>query len=123
MASLGGKASITELIFTIGDADARRRGNAGKGNGVALKQLPWGNALLGRKAKAIGRGYGLRLRLCVTAGIVRLIVVTRGGLTRRWLVWYGLWVAVTASFSGRLYCRHYENEYQNVFSCMRPDTH
>src|SRR5690625_7928057 len=98
MASLGGKASITELIVSIGDADARRRGNDGKGNGVALKQLPWGNALLGRKAKAIGRGYGLRL--CVTAGIVGLIVVTRGGLTRRWLVRFGLGVAATAAATG-----------------------
>src|SRR5690625_1945895 len=105
MAGLGGKASITELIFTIGDADARGSGNAGKSNRIALNQLTWGNALLGRKAKAIGSGYGLWLRLrnglFVTTGIVRFIVVTRGGLTRRWLVRFGLGVAATAAATGR----------------------
>ena len=58
MAGLGGKASITEFVFTIGDANGGRSGNAGKRNGVALNQLTWGNALLRRKAKAIGSGYG-----------------------------------------------------------------
>src|SRR5690625_7415918 len=102
MAGLGGKASITEFVFTIGDADARRCGNAGKSNRIALNQLTWGNALLRRKAKTIGSGYGLRLRLrlCVTAGIVRLIVVTRGGLTRRWLVRFGFGIAATAAAAG-----------------------
>src|SRR5690625_7750931 len=101
MASLGGKASITELILTIGDADARSRGNAGQGNGVALKQLPWGNALLGRTAKDSGGGYGLRLRLRVAGGIVRLIVDARGGLARRWLVRLAVEAAGTTAARGR----------------------
>src|SRR5690625_195143 len=59
--------TITEFVLTIGDADARESGNAGKGNRVALNQLTWGKPFLRRKAKAVGCGYGVRLWLVIDA--------------------------------------------------------
>src|SRR5690625_7299623 len=110
MTIFGGKASITEFVLTIGDADTGGDGNTAKGNRDALNQLNWDNVLLRRKAKAVGDGDGFRLwlwlrfrlRCVVIARIVRLIVVARGGLTRRWVVRLGLgggyWCAAPCAY-------------------------
>src|SRR5690625_4992283 len=111
MTIFGGKASITEFVLTIGDADTGGDGNTAKGNRVALNQLTWDNVLLRRKAKAVGDGDGLwlwigfwlgvRSWVWVTTGIARLIVVTGSRLAGRWLVRFGLGVAATAATTGR----------------------
>src|SRR5690625_5154894 len=69
MAIFGGKASITEFVLTIGDADARGGGNAGKRNRAALNKLTWGNAILRCKAKAVGCGDGLWIGLWLWIGL------------------------------------------------------
>src|SRR5690625_2643242 len=109
MTIFGGKASITEFVLTIGDADTGGDGNTAKGNRVVLCQLTRGAVRLRRTATAVGDGGGFRrwlrprfrLRFVVIARIVWLTVGARGGLTRRWRVRCGLGVAATAAATRR----------------------